>query len=259
MLSINVPNVDPLYLYAFLTYYEVKRESMNLTRGPTKKGPYRIGDDNLLNLIKSSFSEFKAWQLETGKTLNDFLNRQIIPVAVNNGLAQVDLTEIENYPIFIAKHPTHKNCYQYGPFSVWSNHPIKMPLNYILRMNNLPLVNNIEFDSCPPHIQLVKVENGIAFTDGETVGHLSGSVIIGKSESDYYWISNPEIIQRRFYCTNLPGVCDVFFQTRQQKDRHMSICSSESKIVSQQVETLIRCKVNLENYLRFHMVKTLTC
>ena len=144
-----------------------------------------------------------------------------------------------SYPIFIAKDKKRVTTYKYGQFLLTSKHPIKMPLKFILCLNNLPIVPEIEFDSCPPNIHLVKVENGNAYTDGETVGHLSGSVIIGKCESSYYWIPNHESIEKRFYCTKLPGICDVFFRQKQQLQKHLPICSDETKIVSHQVRFLL--------------------
>ena len=113
-----------------------------------------------------------------------------------------------------------------------------MPLQFILCLNNLPIVAEIEFDSCPPNIHLVKVESNIAYTDGETVGHLSGSVFIGKCDSCYYWIPNHESIEKRFYCTKLPGICDVFFRRKEHLEKHMVVCSAETKIVSHQVQCL---------------------
>ena len=233
MLPINIPNVDPLFLHAFLRFYEVAIDRMSLV----KKGRtgYQIGDPNLVNIITFSFSQFQKWETETGRTLGDYMNRQIVFVIVKKGVANVLETEIKNKPLFIAKHPKNKNKYLYGNFEFRSTRPIKMGLDHIFDLFKRPVISPLTFESCPPFINLVKVSDNDVFTDGDTPGYLNTNITIGKSDEDYFWIPSSSIVKRRFYCTKLPGICEVYFKTKQHLKAHMSTCTDQTKIKSYQV------------------------
>ena len=232
MLAINIPKVEPLFLNAFLRFYNVKLERMSLVK--LKRG-YTISDQNLVNMITLAFSQFKRWEIATGKTIDDYMNRQIVFVKVTDGVANVTVTEIHRKPLFIVKSRQHKNSYLHGEFGFSSKHPIKLDLDFICELNNLPKLTELSFESCPPSINLVKVDNNVAFTDGDTPGYLAEKVTIGKSETHFYWIPNNSIVQKRFYCTKLPGICEVYFKTKQHLSDHMKICTNETKIKSYQV------------------------
>ena len=237
MLSINDPNIHPLFLHAFIRYYNLTIELMSLKKiGKT----YQIGNEAILNLGILAYSQFQNWIRETDKnvsleTISDFFDRDIVLVNVTNGIGFVKQKTISRIPLFIAKNSKNKNSYLLGDFILNSRHPIQMPLNLILKFHNLSEETQIDFETCNLNIQLVKVENNVAFTDSETPGNFENSIVIGKCDNDYFWIPNKNILRNRFYCTKLPGKCEVFFYKKAHLDAHMAICTDQTKIISCQV------------------------
>ena len=239
MISLDCQDIDPLFLHSFLKFYNVM--DAQIAAKPFRN-IFRIGNQDLINVITLSYFQFQNWKKGTNKTLEDFLDKQILFVNVKNGVGYVKEKEISRPPIFVAKHYKLKNKFRHGHFVLKSRHPIKMPLEYILRYHNLDPMSEIEFESCPPTVRLVKVQDGKAFTDGDCTGVLRETVTIGKSGDDYYWIPDKKIIKRRFYCTKLPGKCNAFFNRKEHLQKHMSNCSDVTKIKSRQV---CSCVINI--------------
>ena len=232
MISLECRDIDPLFLHSFLKFFNVTEEQMNVQ---PFRNIFRIGNNDLFNVITLSYYQFLNWKAENNKSLDDFLSRQVIFVKVHGGVADIKEKEIVRFPLFVAKHTKYPNKYLYGKFALKSKHPIKMPLEYILSFYNLEQMSELTFESCPPTLNLVKVSNNEAYTDGDCTGILSGSVTIGKSDNDYYWIPNDQIVRKRFYCTKLPGKCNVYFKQKAHLRDHLVICSDQTKIVSRQV------------------------
>ena len=259
MLSINIPNVEPLFLHAFLRFYNVKLERMSLVK--LKRG-FTTSDQNLKGMITRAFTQFKQWETTTGKTLGEYMNRQIVLVYVTNGVANVTEKIISKRPLFIAKSRQNKNSYQHGEFGFTSKSPIQMNLTHIYELYNLPVIIPLTFETCPPSINLVKISDNVAFTDGDTPGHLKNSITIGISDDNYFWIPSPSIVQKRFYCTILPGICEVYFKTNWDLTRHMAICSDERKIKSYQVsrnEIIIKLIYYVSGYIWLQLKSLETC
>ena len=137
-------------------------------------------------------------------------------------------------PLILGKHEK-KEHFLFGKFSVRARHPIRMDLNFILKYHNFEPTENLEFHEVPRGVALVKVENNVAFTDGETTGLVDGDLIIGKNGPVYYWIPDKNIIQKRYYCTKYPGKCHMFFIKKCNLDDHMIGCTDHTTIISKQV------------------------
>ena len=232
MISLDCQDIDPLFLHSFLKFFNVTDEQMDIQPFRTF---FRIGNNNLFNVITLSYYQFLNWKAENNKSLDDFLSRQVIQVNVHNGVANIKEKEIVRFPLFVAKHLKIPNRYLHGKFAIKSKHPIKMSLEHILSFYNLEPMSELTFESCPPTLNLVKVSNNEAYTDGDCTGILSGSVTIGKSDNEYYWIPNDQIVRKRFYCTKLPGKCNVYFNQKAHLQDHLVVCSDQTKIVSRQV------------------------
>ena len=168
-------------------------------------------------------------------TMNEYFESEIIHVRVNQNKGLIHQTEIKSKPLFLAKHAKNEN-FLYGDFDVSAKHPIKMPLHLIVQMGNFDFsADTLDFVNCPRGVALVKVENQIAFTDGETTSLDGCEFFVGKNGNDFFWIPDEKIIQRRYYCTRFPGQCEVFFDKKYNWEEHEKICRTDTIIKSKQV------------------------
>lgn len=170
---------------------------------------------------------------QSGLTLDDFFGREIIIVRINNGQGIIRNKEFSRKPLVLGKSNKNENLL-FGEFKLTSKHPIKMPLSVILDIGNYKNVDHLDFSDCVKGLCLVKVENGIAFTDGETTS-LEGEFFIGKNSDEYYWIPDKSCIESRFYCRKLPSVCCVYFKTKYNRDNHEHTCKTTTQIKTKQV------------------------
>ena len=188
-----------------------------------------ITNPKYVTFIEFLFQKYK----QSGLTLDEFFDREIVVVRINNGQGIVRKSEFSKKPLILAKSDKNQN-FLFGDFQVTCKKPIKMPLSIILDMGNYKNVDSLDFTDCVKGLCLVKVENGVAFTDGETTS-LEGDFFIGKNGNDYFWIPDKSCIERRFYCRKLPSVCCVYFKTKYNRDNHEPACKTETQVKTKQV------------------------
>ena len=189
-----------------------------------------ITNPKYVTFIEFMFQRYK----QSGLNLDDFFGREIEIVRINNGRGIIRKTEFIRKPLILPKSNRHEN-FLFGDFSITSYKPIKMPLPVILEIGNYKNIDSIDFIDCVKGLCLVKVENGEAFTDGETTS-LEGDFFIGKNADDYYWIPDESIVQKRWYCRRHPSKCLVYFKTKYNRDNHEVNCLSETKVKTKQVK-----------------------
>ena len=192
-----------------------------------------IGNNDLISFIQFHYNYF----LETNQTMEQYFEREILEVRVSNNSGLLHVNEIKSMPLILAKDDKNGH-YLYGPFSVRSKHPIRMELNLILEYHNFKKIDSLEFYQAAKGISVVKVRDNCAFMDGETTGLVDGDLIIGKSGDMYYWIPDPSIIEKRYYCTKFPGKCSMFFAKKVNLERHEKTCTDHTVIKSKQVWTI---------------------
>ena len=105
--------------------------------------------------------------------MNQYFDREILEVRVANNSGLIHVKEIKHLPLILAKHDK-KDHFLYGAFSVRSKHPIRMELNLILEYHNFKNIDQLEFVEAARGISMCKVENNVAFMDGETTGLVDG-------------------------------------------------------------------------------------
>ena len=189
-----------------------------------------IGNNDFILFVQHHYKVF----LESNQTMDQYFDREILEVRVANNSGLLHVKEIKHLPLILAKHDK-KEHFLYGAFSVRSKHPIRMKLSLILEYHNFKSIENLEFHEAARGISIVKVQDNVAFMDGETTGLVDGDLIIGKNGSVYYWIPDAKIIQKRHYCTKFPGKCSMFFTQKHALERHEQTCTDHTVIKSKQV------------------------
>ena len=192
-----------------------------------------IGNHDLVLFVQHHYNAF----LEKQITMDKYFESEILEVRVSNNSGLLHVKEIKSMPLILAKHEK-KDHFLYGAFSVRSKHPIRMELNLILEYHNFKHIDSLDFHEAARGISIVKVQNGQAFIDGETTGLVDGDLVIGKNGSVYYWIPDPSIIEKRYYCTKYPGKCSMFFTQKHSLERHEKTCTDHTVIKSKQVWTI---------------------
>ena len=227
-IPINCPEVPSEFLHALLKHHAI---GLDLINPKKNRRTNVVGNNDLILFIQFHYNYFS----NSSQTMNEYFESEIIHVRVNQNKGLIHQTEINSTPLFLAKHAKNEN-FLYGDFSVSAKHPIKMPLHLIVRMGQFDFfADTLDFVNCPRGIALVKVENQIAFTDGETTSLDGCEFFVGKNGNDFFWIPDEKIIQRRYYCSKFPGQCEVYFNTKYDCDRHEKICRTDTLIKSKQV------------------------
>ena len=227
MKAIALDGIAPDFLHAFLHFHKIPIEHLNLLRVRQKNV---ITNQSLITLIRFNFENFQ----NSNKTLDQFFDRQIVKVNLqaNKETSMLKTVELINVPLFIIVN--YNKHLVYGETRIISKKPIKMPLDKLRVFLNIS-ETDLTFENCPRNIDMFKVEKGVCFTDFSTPGSSNTDIAIGFDGSDYYWIPDKSIIEKRYFCTKFPNQCNVYFKTQQHLNRHMDTCEVETKIISKQV------------------------
>ena len=226
-IPLQCPEVPPRFLHALLRFHNA---GDNFTQPKKLRQTNIIGNSDFILFVQFHYKIF----LESNLTMDKYFDREILEVRVANNSGLLHVKEIKQLPLILAKHDK-KDHFLYGAFSVRSKHPIRMKLSLILEYHNFKSIESLTFHDVSRGISLIKVENNVAFMDGETTGLVDGDLIIGKNGSDYYWIPDKSIIEKRYYCTKFPGICSMFFVKKVNLERHEKTCTDHTVIKSKQV------------------------
>ena len=226
MQPVSLDGIPDLFLHCFLHYHRLSWADLSIIR----KGNFNfIGNEALITNIKFHYTRFKNLGIE----LSTYLNRQIVLVTRQGQTNRclIRETEFTNFPLFIIKY---RNRFLYGEPQIYSKTPIKMPLDKLCQLIQIPFTN-LTFEDCPRNVDMFKVENNVCFSDHESPGTSKNDKLIGYDGTNVYWVPTRDIIKKRYICTRNPGRCSVYFDQKSNLDDHEAICTVDTKISSKQV------------------------
>lgn len=251
MIPLLHDNICTIFLHSWLNRngYSLDQLEPHLVKS---RWSYSIKNTIITDKLEQDYSRYQ----ESGRTLDDFFERQIIICrGYNKKLFKFKVDKIERIPIFIYQ-TTQKNTYLYGldMSNLTSTNAIPCDLKIIMGLYGLSKwpkdLSDFE-PECGRTVALYKVLNGKAYYDIESVSELA-DIPIGFLKKQYFFIPNVKLIKGRYFCQKYPDEC-LYNSTRSNnRDQHEKICSNDSIITAKQVQKASNNEFN--SFLRPNMV-----
>ena len=189
---------------------------------------------SILSAITDSFIKFKSSET----TLESFFNRSKLHASKTQKLQQIYIKEKEcsKQPMFVVKNRNHKIIFGWKLEELKARDPIKMPIEEIFAMFDKPFAA-FNLEELPEFLQVFQVAEGKAFFDASLPGEpiSQSKILVGRDQSDWYWIPNSDLIEARHYCSKLPHKCLFSSPNITHLKAHESTCTDQTKITSKQI------------------------
>ena len=231
MIPLLHDNICTIFLHSWLQINGFSLDRLELKKLGKK---YNLSNPIIIKNLEYSYIEF----LQSGKSLDEFFDRQIIICRGSNKLFKITVDIINRTPVFIFQ-TSKNNTYLFGPdmSNLTSTNAIPCDLKIIMNMYGIskwPKNLNVFEPECGRTVSLYKVLNGKALFDIES-GLEIAEIPIGLYKKQYFFIPNPKLIKGRYFCRKYPDEC-LYNSTRSNnRDQHEQICSNDSIITAKQV------------------------
>ena len=232
MIPLLHDNICTIFLHSWLQINGFSLDRLELKKFGKK---YNLANPIIISNLEYSYIEY----LQSGKSLDDFFDRQIIICrGYNKKLFKITTESIDRTPVFIFQ-TTQKNTYLFGPdmSNLTSTNAIPCDLKIIMNMNGItkwPKNLNVFEPECGRTVSIYKVLNGKALFDIES-GLEIADIPIGLYKKQHYFIPNPKLIKGRYFCRKYPDQCLFNTCKLMNRDRHENTCSNDSIISAKQV------------------------
>ena len=231
MIPLLHDNICTIFLHSWLQINGFSLDRLELKKLGKK---YNLTNPIIIRNLEYSYIEF----LQSGKSLDEFFDRQIIICRGSNKLFKITTESIDRTPVFIFQTTKH-NTYLFGPdmSNLTSTNAIPCDLKIIMNMYGIskwPKNLNVFEPECGRTVSLYKVLNGKALFDIES-GLEIAEIPIGLYKKQYFFIPNPKLIKGRYFCRKYPDQCLFNTVKISDRDRHEKTCSNDSIISAKQV------------------------
>ena len=232
MIPLLHENICTIFLHSWLQINGFSLDRLELKKFGKK---YNLANPIIISNLEYSYIEY----LQSGKSLDDFFDRQIIICrSYNKKLFKITTESIDRTPVFIYQTTKH-NTYLFGPdiSNLTSTNVIPCDLKIIMSLYGIskwPKDLNVFEPECGRTVSIYKVLNGKAVFDIES-GHEIADIPIGLYKTQYYYIPNPKLIKARYFCRKYPDKCLLNTIRQNDRDKHEKICSDDSIISAKQV------------------------
>ena len=190
-----------------------------------------------------------ARYLTSGKTLEDFFDRQIIVCNYSNARAPVQdlwttsLKRVYNTPVFIGKQRQTRVSYHVIRLEdVSSKYPIQMSTKQLALLHGIETDFEDLLDLYDHHeiaFKFVDIKDGKCFVSNSLPGMRTGNfpeIVVGVKNDQTFWVPSTFTIQERFYCSKFPSKCTYFSTDQRNTNRHEETCTDTTEVKSSQVD-----------------------
>ena len=226
--------LDSKFVACYLAVNQIDYSDLGLTK---LRNWTIISNQKIVNDIKKHHQNF----LMSGKSLDDFFNRQIVIVRETRGRKSIPQLIIEtevinSTPVFLTvdakkrvKHGAKLNHYT-------ANKPIKMPLDLIFQIHGKICPEGFP-DNFPTYVETYPVISNQAVKNQNASGKSKSPEVIriGQNGPNWFWIPNEKMIITQYKCMKFPNKCVYKTDDWPNYQKHLAKCTDQTVVVSKQV------------------------
>ena len=240
MIVLSHDGIDTVFLHSWLNYKGIFLEKLRPCLIKRNK-KFVITNTGLLEHLFEDYSSFQ----KSGKSIDNFFDRQIIIAKGNKNNFKLTVDIIERRPIFIFQNKDKNFLFGPGVSELKSTKAIPCPLEIIFDIYGLegkPKNLSLFQPKCGRTLAVFKVLNGKAFMDIESVC-ANPDIPVGHSDKSYYFIPSVNLIQKRYFCRKYPDQCHHYSVREADRDKHEHSCTNVTIIKSKQVNSYSSLKI----------------